>query len=327
MIPRRTLLRTSILAPLATPMLARGADAKTLIVAEPQHGIGYLPLYVAIRKGFFEREGLTVKILTVEAAAAHTNAVLSGQAYAFIGGPEHNAFAKLKGAELRAVANVVNRGNLYLVAKTGSLGNGDDLATTLRGKSLATGFYGGTPHSISRYLCLKAGLKLGEDVKLVETLGAGALAAVRAGTVNFATTTEPLMTQGIRNGIWTEPFFNVPKRLGAYAYSTLNIRRDSIEKDKPATEAFARGVIAGLQATYADPAEAASIAKLEFPTMPLEDMKATLDRSFADELWSHDGRVSEQAWTTAQDVVLSAGVLKQPVPYADIIDMSFIRNA
>ena len=34
------------------------------------------------------------------------------------------------------------------------------------------------------------------------------------------------------------------------------------------------------------PTEAAEIAKKEFPTMPLDDLQATLDRSFADELWS-----------------------------------------
>jgi NitT/TauT family transport system substrate-binding protein len=326
MIDRRRLLAAGM-AGLAMPSLARSAEARMLTVTEPQHGIGYLPLYVAVKKGFFEKEGLTVKVLTVEAAAAHTNAVLSGQAYAFIGGPEHNAYAKLKGAELRAVANVVDRGNLYLVAKAGTVANGDDMAATLRGKSIVTTFYGGTPNSITRYLIAKAGLKLGEEVKIVESTGAGALAAIRAGTVPLATTTEPLLTQGVRAGIWTEPFFNVPQRLGPYAYSTLNIRRDSIDKDPAATEAFVRGVIAGLRHTYDHPDEAAVIARQEFPTMPLDDMKATLDRTFADGLWSRDGKVSEAAWTTAKSVVMAAGLLKQDVPYADIIDMSFIRNS
>ena len=36
---------------------------KTLLVAEPQHGIGYLPLYVAIRNGYFAKLGLDVKAM------------------------------------------------------------------------------------------------------------------------------------------------------------------------------------------------------------------------------------------------------------------------
>ena len=34
-------------------------------------------------------------------------------------GPEHNAFAKAEGAELRAIVNCVNRGNNYLLRPTG----------------------------------------------------------------------------------------------------------------------------------------------------------------------------------------------------------------
>ena len=91
-----------------------------MLVAEPTHGVGYLPLYVAIRNGYFAKQGLDVKVMTVDGGSTHTNAVLTGQAFAFIGGPEHNAYAKLKGGELRAVVNVVDRGNVYFTARKGS---------------------------------------------------------------------------------------------------------------------------------------------------------------------------------------------------------------
>ena len=69
-----------------------------------------------------------MKIVTIESGAGHTNAVLTGQAFAFIGGPEHNAFAKAKGAELRAVVNVVDRGNVYFVAAKGLAAEGRRLS-------------------------------------------------------------------------------------------------------------------------------------------------------------------------------------------------------
>jgi NitT/TauT family transport system substrate-binding protein len=75
------------------------------------------------------------------------------------------------------------------------------------------------------------------------------------------------------------------------------------------------------------PADWAKIAKKEFPTMAPEDLKATLDRSFADEIWSKDGLISEKSWETGGAVVLAAGILKQPVPYGDIIDMQFVKGA
>ena len=77
-------------------MIAR-SDTKEVLIAEPVHGTGYLPLYVGMAQNLFE--GVTVKIVTIETGAGHANAVLSGQAFAFIGGPEHCAFAKAKGGE------------------------------------------------------------------------------------------------------------------------------------------------------------------------------------------------------------------------------------
>jgi NitT/TauT family transport system substrate-binding protein len=89
---------------------------------------------------------------------------------------------------------------------------------------------------------------------------------------------------------------------------------------------FVRGMIKGLKFLYANQAESAEIAKKQFPTMPLDDLKATLDRSFADEMWSKDGMVSRAAWDTAKAVVMDAGILKTDVKYDEIIDMSFVES-
>jgi len=137
------------LALAAPPSIARAA-AKELLVAEPVHSTGYLPMYIAMAKDYFAESGITVKIVTIETGSGHTNAVLSGQAFAFIGGPEHNAFAKLRGAELRAVANVVNRGNVYLIAAKGVEPKpGQDWPSYMKGKTIGTGLFSGTPNSIA----------------------------------------------------------------------------------------------------------------------------------------------------------------------------------
>ena len=101
---------------MASPPFVARAAAKELLVAEPVHGIGYLPMYLAMANNYFAESDIAVKIVTIETGAGHTNAVLSGQAFAFIGGPEHCAYAKAKGAELRCVVNCVDRGNVYFCA-------------------------------------------------------------------------------------------------------------------------------------------------------------------------------------------------------------------
>ena len=105
-------------------------------------------------------------------------------------------------------------------------------------------------------------------------------AAVKADKPTIGVSTEPMITQGIRQNFWSEPFFNVPKELGPYAYSTINVRLDSIKKEPEVVRGFVKGMVKGLKFLYANPNESAEIAKKQFPTMALEDLKATLDRSF-----------------------------------------------
>jgi NitT/TauT family transport system substrate-binding protein len=322
---RRRFLKSAALAIGAAALgrIRSTRAAAELLVAEPVHSTGYLPLYIAIAKGYFD--DVKVKIVTIESGSGHTNAVLSGQAFAFIGGPEHNAYAKAKGAELRAIVNCVDRGNVYLCAALGQEPTATDWPSYFKSKSIAVGPVGGTPNSIMRYLLATWKLDDKKDVTLIETGNAATLATVRAKQAQIGVATEPFVTQGIRNNIWGEPFFNVPKELGPYAYSTINVRLDTIKKEPELVRTFVRGMMKGLKFLHANPAEASEIAKAQFPTMPLEDMKATLDRSFKDEMWSRDGMISQQAWATARAVVREAGILKTDIKYEDIVDMSFVE--
>src|SRR5260370_12677056 len=130
-------------------------------------------------QGYFE--DVKVNLVTIETGSGHTNAVLSGQAFAFIGGPEHNAFAKIKGAELRSVVHCVDRGNVYLCAAKGHDPKDANWPAYFKGKSIAVGPYSGTPNSIMRYLLGKWQLDAKRDVTLLEVANSTLPAAVRAG--------------------------------------------------------------------------------------------------------------------------------------------------
>ena len=325
---RRKFLGTTAsagLALVAAPYVARAAKHE-LLVAEPVHSTGYLPMYIAMAKGYFAEADIEVKIVTIETGGGHTNAVLSGQAFAFIGGPEHCAFAKAKGAELRAVVHCVDRGNVYICAAKGHDPKDRDWPAYFKGKTIAVSAFGATPNSILRYLLAKWKLDPKTDVTMYEMPTSAVPAAVKAGTATIGLSTEPLITRGVKQGFWSEPFFNVPKELGPYAYSTINIRLNSIKKEPDVVKGFVRGMMKGLKFLHADKDGAAEIAKKQFPTMPLDDLKATLDRSFADKMYSEDGLVSRQAWDTGKAVVMGAGILKTDVKYDEIIDMSFVES-
>lgn len=83
------------------------------------HLIGYLPLYVAIHEGYFADEGLDVTVVQAT-GGAHVTAVVSGDAFAVIGGVDSNNFANQGNADpIVAIVNCVNRANVYLFARAG----------------------------------------------------------------------------------------------------------------------------------------------------------------------------------------------------------------
>ena len=258
-------LGTGLGIALAAPPLIARAASKELLVAEPVHSTGYLPMYIAMANGYFAESDIVVKIVTIETGGGHTNAVLSGQAFAFIGGPEHNAFAKAKGAELRAVVHCVDRGNVYLCAAKGHDPKDKDWTSYFKGKSIAVGPYSGTPNSIMRYLLAKWKLDAKRDVTLIEVANSAVPAAVRGGQAVIGNSTEPMITQGVRQNIWSEPFFNVPKELGPYAYSTINVRFDSIQKEPDVVRGFVKGMVKGLNSSTPIPTRPPRSRRNNFP--------------------------------------------------------------
>lgn len=297
-------------------------DKPELVIAEPVHGFGYLPLYIAINKGFFETVDASVTTLT--GGSAHTNAVLTGEAWAFIGGPEHNAFAKAKGADLRAIGNVVNKGNVYLVASP-DLAPGEDMAAFVKGKTIVTGQFGGTPNSITRYLLAEWGLDVEKDVTLMEVENSAIPTIISEGNGDIAVVSDPTMQQGINEGIWNEPFYNVSKELGPYAYSTINVQLETIENSPEEITGFMEGLKKGLALIEENPEEALKIAEEEFPTMDEEILKSMMDRAIEDGLWEFSGKVTEESIATNLKVVENAGMLKGKISYEDIVDPQFFE--
>ena len=321
---RTTLLSAGAGAALATaiaPGRLRAADPKQIVIAEPAHTLGYLPLYVAIAKGYLT--GLDVSIVTLPSSGSeHTNAVLSGRAWGFIGGPEHNAYADVKGAQLRAICNVVNRGNVYFVAVKGET-PGRDLKSFFKGKSIAVSGYGGTPNSILRYYLKKNGLDPQRDVTMLEVASPAVPAILAQGKAQIGVMDEPTVTKGIDAGVWSEPFLSVPREFGPYAYSTVNVTRQAVTADPATVRTFVGGMKKALALVRDHRDEALVVAAKEYPDVPASVLQRAFTRAYVDRIWEWDAKITPDAWQTAEAVVMAAGLLTQQVPFSEVVDTRF----
>lgn len=325
---RSTLLRTSgasavALAAAKFSGVAVAATSTKILLAEPQHNVGYMPIYVAIDQGLFK--GLDVSTVTLASSgSAHSNAVITGRAWGFIGGPEHNAFADLRGSDIRAIAEVDARGNQYFVARKG-LTPGTDMRAFWKGKVVVTGPYGSSPNNITRYVIAKLGLDAKTDVTLMEVENNAIPVLLSQGKGDIAGVREPILSRGIISGFWQEPFYSVPKVVGPYTFAAINTTYANI-KDAPTCQAFVNGIRAAGELMKKNHDITLKAVKKEFPDLSDQIASMAVKSSYEDHMWSVDGYISPKAFEVALDVVKAGGSMPPgaKITYDQCVDMRFI---
>ncbi len=309
----------------ALPALAEGLTRLT--VAEPVHLIGYLPLYVAIHEGYFAEEGLDVTVVQAT-GGTHVTAVVSGDAFAVIGGVDSNALANQGNSDpIMGIVHCVNRANVYLFARTGLAPDSDsveDMADFLRGKRIVAGRYGGSPNLLTRYLLLQCGLDPDRDVTLVENADASTVTAMlQHGQGDIGNGGEPQISEGVTAGIWEEPFVKFPD-LGDYAYSIIGVKKSTIENDPDTCRKFVRAMLKALSAVQEDHALAARVLEMEFSTLTEAGRAAALGRAYDDCLWSEDGIITPRAVDMTMEVLAASGLYEGEWAYDQLVDMRFV---
>lgn len=308
------------------PALA-ASEQTPLTVSEPVHLIGYLPLYVAIHEGYFAEEGLDVTVVQAT-GGAHVTAVVSGDAFAVIGGVDSYALANRGSSDpIVAISGCVNRANVYLFACKGLAPASDsdaDMAEFLHGKTIVAGRYGGSPNVLIRYLLTTVGLDPAKDVTLIENADESTVTAMLShGQGDIGNGGEPQISEGITAGIWEEPFVKFPD-LGDYAYSVIGVKRSTIEQNPELCLKFIRALLRALKAVQEDHALAARVLEAEFPTLTEEGREAALRRAYEDHLWSPDGDISEAAVNTLMNVVITSGIYEGDYDYHTMVDLTFV---
>ena len=314
---------------LCAPAALAEEALRPITVSEPVHLIGYLPLYVAIHEGFFAEEGLDVTVVQAT-GGAHVTAVVSGDAFAAIGGVDSYNFANQGNADpIRAIVNCVNRANVYLFARKGLAPASDsdaDMAEFLRGKVIVAGRYGGSPNVLTRYLVKSVGLDPDTDVVLSENADASTVTAMlQYGQGDIGNGGEPQISEGVTAGIFEEPFVKFPD-LGDYAYSVIGVKQSTIDNDPETCEAFVRAMLRALAVVQTDRAIAERVLEKEFPTLTAEGRKAALDRAYEDHLWSEDGFISQQAVDTCMEATIVSGLFDGEYDYDKMVDMQFVEK-
>ena len=307
----------------AACLVASGAFATSAQAAEPVviyqafQSIQYLPLYVAIDKGMFEKNGLAVQKITAGSGAAGVAAVIGGHADFSLQDPMTAMLANLKGASLINVANVVAGVPVWVITPNDSkVKTVGDLA----GKSVSTAL----PPSTSTYLLQRLinEQKLA-DVKMNTVQIGTELAPVTAGRSEAAALYMPQAETGLAQGY--RIVYAFPKAYpGGYAFSTIDTLSSTVKNKPKMVAAFVKSIAEAEALIQQSPDTAKSVARSEFPSLDPKIVDSAVQRLIDQKIYAVTPDISEQAFRNALDLQESVGNIKPgTITYASGVDNSF----
>jgi NitT/TauT family transport system substrate-binding protein len=290
----------------------------------------FLGPYVAMKQGFFAREGVPVKQYVATKGGADTfQALASGDVDFALSGLDAIIRGQSKGLKVRSVATVYPEFYALTVRKdlAGSIRGVPDL----KGRTVAISKIGSASWAFLQFLIHEAGLKPG-DVKALQLGGIDTIVAgLKSGSVDAAITWEPGTAQVQDSGIG-DVVVNVLRPadhrrvLGSSSSVGMTLAtQDALIKGNPE---LVRRVVRALDEADAwikghSASQVAAVVAPLAPGIPRQVLTDAVQASMP--MQPSSTTIHEAAFRSSATVLKSAGVIDAIPPTADVFDCQFAR--
>jgi NitT/TauT family transport system substrate-binding protein len=240
------------------PGALRAPEQKDVVVqgASPAPNIGYLPLYVGQKMGFFEQEGLDVKVNYSHGDSVSMQAIDTGQAQVMSGTPEALIRSYEKGLHGVLFYQVYQK-LIYSVAvpEGGKIKSPKDLA----GKTIGVSSMGSTGLIIAKVVAKDAGVDPASLKFLPVGTGQRALGALKSGQVDALSLWDAAYAQIETSGMAGDLQHWRPESLRNVGDGGYFTTWDLIHKMPNTLAHFTRAIAKSMVAIHRDPAKALEI--------------------------------------------------------------------
>lgn len=290
-------------------------DNKTIKINEVTHSVFYAPLYLADALGYFEEEGFEIDITNGGGADKTMAAVLANEADVGFCGPEAVVYTYLGGSDdcPKVFGQLTKRDGSFLVGRVKE----DNFDwKSLEGKDVIGGRPGGVPLMTFQYVLkqinVKANLVTNIDFNLMT-------AAFEGGTADYCTMFEPVASEYQKAG---KGFIvgSVGQQAGEIPYTCFMAKSSYINKNPEKIEGLLRGITKAIK--YLKETDSATVAKLlvrYFDGTSEESLKTSVESYAKIDAWVDNMAMKETAFNNLQDIIESAGELKQRVSFDSVI--------
>jgi ABC-type nitrate/sulfonate/bicarbonate transport system substrate-binding protein len=283
----------------------------------------YLPLYVADKKGFFQREGFAFELLVVDSPAKLVQAIVSQSAEISWSAPDAAILAVEQGAPLVMTAAMQNQIPYSLIVQP-------DVRTfaDVRGKTFAVSTFNSGPAVLQRKLLQANGIAP-DEYDLVSVGGtAERFAAVRTGAVVGGMMLQPedlrLMAEGYNRLALTTDY--IPR----YQWLAMVNNRDWLRGHEDQLVRSIRAIRDAIRWTYEPQNRDEAIAiMIDATKAPPEHAGATLDLYVNQlRLWPADADFEDAAMSTVIEVMGELNQLQAPLPsWTKYADRTYVQRA
>ena len=319
------LIIASVMALCSFAGCEKSGDVKTIELNEVTHSVFYAPLYIAIENGYFDEEKIDVKLTNGGGADKTMTAVLSGQADVGFCGPEAAVYVYNEGRKdyPKVFAQLTQMDGSFVM---GRQKEEFDWATSFKGKEIIGGRRGGMPAMSLEYALKKNGYAIGTDVTINYDIQFDLItAAFEGGTGDYCTMFEPsasafeLAGKGYILSAVGPASGNIP-------YTAFMATSDYLKNNEDTVKAFTRALKKGVD--YVKEQTPEKIAEAIAPSFEgtSKEMLARAVKNYRDiGAFVEDLKLKESDFDRMQDVIISAGVYKDKVPYDKIVDLSYVE--
>lgn len=319
----------------ATMCLAVGCGAKDVspdggtkvTLNEVAHSIFYAPMYVAIEEGYFAEEGIDLELVTGFGADKTMTAVLTGEADIGFMGSESTVYTYAGGTQDYVVnfAQLTQRAGNFLVAREKT----DDFSwDMLKGKSVLGGRAGGMPEMVFEYILEKNGIDPKTDVKIDQSIDFGSTAAAFAGgqgdyTIEFEPHATTLEKKGEGHVV-----ASLGEDSGYVPYTSFSAKKSYLQNYKDTVQAFTNALQKGMDYVQTHtPEEIAKVIAPQFAETDFDTLTTIVERYYNQNTWKGDLIFEKDSFELLQNILDDAGVLKNRVPYEELVTTEFAEQA
>ncbi len=283
--------------------------------------LGYSPLWVAWRQGFFEKNGLDVQVVLVSGADKSVMALVGGSTYSAAGAADAMISVVDKGLDLVAVGGVIN-GLTHMILGAKKFKTYEDLRGATVGSS---GLTSGTAFVLRKVLKAK-GLEFPRDYKLLSVGGSGpALAALASGGIDAAIVAIPLSYEAAELGL--NVIGRVNEVIPDYQLTVLTVKRSWAEKNRPIMVRYMKSMVQAMRWLYDNKEAAVDFLAKEMKLKP-QHARQGWEYYTQNKIWNPNGEINVEGMKTVIQINAERMQIKGPLPPpTKYIDHSYVQEA